>query len=117
MSDTKYTEEGDGMSEQTWHAADRGIGWEVHKGKAPSAGCWTTKVPDCQSINDRFRETMTEEDAKRVVCDHNAHDALVAALEEADTRLVGLERAVATADLGAYISEQRKRRAALDAAR
>ena len=43
-----------------WHAWDRGIGFEVHTGKGPCDG-------DCGGcINDGFRETFTEANARLI---------------------------------------------------
>ena len=66
-----------------WHAADRGIGWEVHFGADPGK-CWPR--PDgswCLAINDEFRETFTEQDADFIA--HAPEDMawLLAALEAA----------------------------------
>jgi hypothetical protein len=50
--------------DREWHASDRGVGWEVHRGPKP-AECWgRTVTPPCESITDGFRDTMTEEDAR-----------------------------------------------------
>ncbi len=43
-----------------WHAWDRGIGWEVHKGEEGSENGLLTVV------NDGFRETFTEADARLI---------------------------------------------------
>jgi len=43
-----------------WHAWDRGIGWEVHKGEECAPGCGRS----CDALNGEFRETFTRADAE-----------------------------------------------------
>jgi len=58
-----------------WHAWDRGIGFEVHTGKGPCDG-------DCGGcINDGFRETFTEANARLIAA---APDLYVALKERHD---------------------------------
>jgi hypothetical protein len=62
------------------HGADRGIGWEIHRGLAPEGrGCFGrlpdgTYGPDCELLNDTYfgHETFWESEAKRVVAVWNA---------------------------------------------
>ena len=42
-----------------WHAWDRGIGWEVHKGEECAPG-----GRSCDALNGEFRDTFTREDAE-----------------------------------------------------
>ena len=43
-----------------WHAWDRGIGWEVHKGEECAPGCGRS----CDALNGEFRDTFTRADAE-----------------------------------------------------
>ncbi|KKM81105.1 hypothetical protein LCGC14_1333100 [marine sediment metagenome] len=52
----------------------RGVGWEVHK--EHNGGCDERGV-----INAGWRETFTEEDARRIALTWGSHDSLVAACE------------------------------------
>ena len=45
-----------------WHAWDRGIGWEIHVGPDPG-----DDHRHCQCVNDEFRDTFDEADAKLIV--------------------------------------------------
>ena len=43
-----------------WHAWDRGIGWEVHKGEECAPGCGRS----CDALNGEVRDTFTRADAE-----------------------------------------------------
>lgn len=61
-----------------WHAADRGIGWEVHVGEPK---CQTKGSGWCDSINEEFRDTMIEENAQLIVFLRNHVPDLLDALD------------------------------------
>jgi len=63
-----------------WHASDRGIGWEIHAGREPAEGCWGDRSDYCREVNDGFRDTFTEADARFTARAANSHAALVEAL-------------------------------------
>lgn len=67
-----------------WHAADRGIGWEVHIGAEHPEEGW------CDSINEGFRETFTEADARLIAAAPQMYAALKRAAEllDATTRFM-----------------------------
>jgi hypothetical protein len=65
------------------HAAYRGIGWELHRGERPPAGCWKGG-PDCCVVNDEYKDTFVEGDAQLFAnCDPELVSALVAVVREA----------------------------------
>lgn len=70
------------------HAADRGIGWEVHRGEAPRDSCWEQPVDSwCQPLNDGERETFAQGDAALLAAlDPETVTALVAVAEAAEAR-------------------------------
>lgn len=63
---------------EPWHVYDRGIGFEVHFGPAPEDGehWWHASADrpsgECHELNDGFRETMGEANARRIVACVNA---------------------------------------------
>ena len=63
-----------------WHASNRGIGWEIHAGREPAEGCWGDRSDYCREVNDGFRDTFTEADARFTARAANSHAALVEAL-------------------------------------
>ncbi len=63
----------------SWHAYDRGVGWEVHTTPKPADH---DHPPWCTSVNDGYRETMTEQDARYIAKSANAYPRLVALLGE-----------------------------------
>ena len=91
-----------------WHAWDRGIGWEVHGVPPHDDGehYWFREPTEddlrkgygCPNLNDGFRETMTEADAKLVAVSKNHLLSLAEALE----KIVGMTR---DSGLGAVNSE------------
>ena len=63
-----------------WKAVDRGIGWEVHV--SGTLECWCSEKKCGGEVNEGFRGTMSEADARFVVLAVNSHDALRDALRD-----------------------------------
>ena len=63
-----------------WHAQDRGIGWEVHLGDSAPENGWG----NC--VNDGFRETFTEADARLISASPDLYEALES-IENDDGRI------------------------------
>ena len=60
-----------------WHAWDRGIGWEVHKGEECAPGCGRS----CDALNGEFRETFTRADAEFIAAAREDEPWLVSEVE------------------------------------
>src|SRR5262245_39050354 len=71
------------MTARPWHAADRGIGWEVHCGPQTTP-CWS-RGARCGSISDGFRDTLERKDAEAIASLANVADELIAVARVAET--------------------------------
>ena len=60
-----------------WHAWDRGIGWEVHKGEECAPGCGRS----CDALNGEFRDTFTRADAEFIAAAREDEPWLVSEVE------------------------------------
>lgn len=59
-----------------WHAYNRGIGWEVHVGHPVASDDGTCPDGCASRVNDGFRETFTEADARLVASAPDLYEAL-----------------------------------------
>ena len=60
-----------------WHAWDRGIGWEVHKGEECAPGCGRS----CDALNGEVRDTFTRADAEFIAAAREDEPWLVSEVE------------------------------------
>lgn len=80
-----------------WHARDRGIGWEVHIGAACQPTGW------CDAVNDGFRETFSEADARLIA----AAPEMLTALKIAEVFIAEELETREGSDIKIYIAQAR----------
>ena len=77
-----------------WHAWDRGIGWEVHKGEECAPGCGRS----CDALNGEFRDTFTRADAEFIAAAREDVPWLVSEVERLTAERDALAAQVARAE-------------------
>ena len=77
-----------------WHAWDRGIGWEVHKGEECAPGCGRS----CDALNGEVRDTFTRADAEFIAAAREDVPWLVSEVERLTAERDALAAQVARAE-------------------
>ena len=93
----------DAATEGPWHAWDRGIGWEVHKGE----GCAPGRRPPCDDLNGEFRGTFTQPDAKFIAAAREDVPWLVSEIERL-TRVIDAKPRQPLVVLNEYLDRAEK---------